>query len=255
MTYRYSTLIIGALFSLFSSSLNAQEFHLVIDSLEAQPGQNVCVPIRTKEYIEIAFLQFLLTWDPQELTITGTKNYNLPGWSANDFNYSHPNHLMAGWSNPAGECISRDSGAILLEVCFIAIGPSGSSTNITIDTGEAGICSGVFGIVPLGQDTGAIIILSQSGTFDELQNNATPFQISPNPTPASTQVVFQSAKPETTLLLVSDALGRIVFQQKITLIAGENRIEIPAKALNIKGLYQVVLKTEQGVSSQMLSVN
>ena len=55
-------------------------------------------------------------------------------------------------------------------------------------------------------------------------------------------------------ILRTDALGRAVFEQKVTVKAGENKFEIPARAIHAKGMYQVSLQTAEGISSQMLSV-
>ncbi|MFN0034901.1 MAG: T9SS type A sorting domain-containing protein [Saprospiraceae bacterium] len=78
--------------------------------------------------------------------------------------------------------------------------------------------------------------------------------IAPNPTRSSTQIFAQLNAPDSAIIFVSDMLGRVVFEQKTKMKAGENIFEIPACALSAKGLYQVSLKTGQGVSSQMLSV-
>jgi len=56
------------------------------------------------------------------------------------------------------------------------------------------------------------------------------------------------------MLSVTDAPGRSVFEQKVSVKAGENKFEIPATAIHAKGMYQVSLQTAEGVSTQMLSV-
>jgi len=47
---------------------------------------------------------------------------------------------------------------------------------------------------------------------------------------------------------VTDALGKTVFESKIIVKIGENKFEIPADALNVKGMYQVALQTDKGIS-------
>ena len=255
MKFRFITFVIGGMLSLFSLPVNAQGFDLLIDSVEVQGGQDVCVGIRAKGYIELISLQFVLSWDAQVIALKQTKNYNLPGMSATDFSYSQPNHLIFAWADPAAQCVSKDSGEILFEVCFSAIGPVGTSSFITIDTGEAGICLGQFISVPFGSDTGLVIISAQSGTSDVAQGKLNAFQLAPNPTSSGTHVILQSMNSDNSLLIITDALQRIVYEQKVTVEIGENTFEIPAYALRAKGMYQVSLQTKEGVSSQILSVN
>lgn len=257
--YRFSTLIFGVLFTSISLNLNAQGFSVDIDSVEAQSGQNVCVPVRAKGFVDIVLFQYALAWDQQVLSFTGIQNINLAGLSASNFGNFSPGNLFVSWTEPAGMCLTIDDGTILYEVCFLAIGPEGSSSTIT--TGgdglpttaeEAYTCQGQNVWSP--SDTGIVVISTSTNTAAPLQNGTNTFQLSPNPTQSSAQAVFHSASAGSTILLVTDATGRTVFEQKTTLKAGENIFEIPACALSAKGLYQVSLKTGQGVSSQMLSV-
>ncbi len=240
MIYRFYSLILGALLSLLSFNLNGQGFSVVIDSATVQTGQTVCVPVSAKGFDAIVSFQYALTWNSQVLSFDHTQNYHLTGLSGNDFSMSPPNHLVIAWSDPAGLGVSKVDGAILYELCFIAIGPPGSSTVITADSD--------------GLDTGYVEILPLSSTSDAPQKKVIAFHLSPNPTTSSIQVLFQSPSTGNTVLLITDALGRIVLEQKVAVNIGENRFEIPASAVNAKGMYQVSLQTKDGVSSQMLSV-
>ncbi|MDO8369023.1 MAG: T9SS type A sorting domain-containing protein [Saprospiraceae bacterium] len=261
MIYRFSILILGALLSLFSFSLNAQGFGVVIDSFEVQTGQSICIPVKASGFVDIVSFQYTLTWNHQVLTLHHTQNYNLAGLSSSDFGVSPPNHLVISWANPTGQCLSKADGEVLYEVCFTAIGSPGSSTSIRVGSeglplgaglAEAYTCWG--NNVWSQMDTGYVEILPQSGTSDVLQNGEIRFQLAPNPTPSSAQVIFHSSSTGSTILLVTNALGRVVFEQKVSVKTGENRFEIPANNLNTKGIYQVSLQTKDGISSQILSV-
>jgi len=132
MIYRFSTLILGAWLSLNSFNLNAQGFSVVIDSVEVQAGDTVCVPVRAKGFVDIIAFQYALSWNTQVLSLLHTKNYNLPGLNASNFNLYPPNNrLIVMWDDPEFQCIDIADGEILYEVCFTAIGPLGSSTFIT----------------------------------------------------------------------------------------------------------------------------
>jgi len=256
MNIRFSTLILGAWLSLSSFNLNAQGFGFLIDSITVQPGQDFCVSVKTKNYIEILTFQGFIFWDAQVITFKKVENFNLPNMYAIDFVFTpqNPNRLIFRWDDPTLMCASRDSGEALFDLCFSAIGANDTNTFIRSDSGLAGICFSPFGIVPMDKDTGLVIISNPSSISNALQNEAFSFNLSPNPTASSAQVIFQSQSSGNAILLLTDALGRIVFEQKVTVNIGENRFEIPASALKIRGMYQVSLQTEKGISGQKLSV-
>ena len=265
INFRFSTLIFGALLCLFSLSLNAQGFSILIDSAEVQAGQNVCLKVKSKGFVDLVSFQFSLTWNAQILQYIGIKNPGLPGWSASDFiSVFSNNNLLVGWSNPAGTCFSKSDGETLFEVCFTAIGAPGSFSLVTAGSdgfppssgfAEAYNCFGQNIWYPMGNDTGLITIVAFTSAANSPKNEVALFQVIPNPTQTASNVVFQAQTVGNARLLVTDALGRTVFAQKIFVNAGENKIEIPAKALNSKGLYQVSVQTDKGVSAQMLCVN
>jgi hypothetical protein len=265
MIYRFSTLILGAWLTLGSFNLNAQGFSVVIDSVEVQAGDTVCVPVRAKGFVDIIAFQYFLAWDKQVLTFVRTQNFNLPGWSASDFIiYPPTNSLAVTWDDPNFLCIDRADGEILYEVCFKAIGPLGSFTSIvpsdsvgppTFGSEEAYNCLAQNIWDDSGNVNGFVKIVAPTSTFNAPKNEAFSFQLSPNPTASSAQVIFQSPGIGSTILVVTDALGRIVYEQKATVNIGENRFEIPASALNARGMYQVTLQTDKGISGQKLSVH
>ncbi len=265
MNYRFSTLAFGALFALFSSNLNAQGFSVSIDSVEVQVGQDVCVPVRAKGFVDIVSYQYSLTWNPQVLQYKSTQNYGLPGMSSSDFSsYGSSNSLLHGWANPSGECFTKADGEILYEVCFATIGAAGSSSTIVPGSvgfppgngsAEAYTCLYQNVWFPMGHDTGFVAITPLSGTSEVSQTEAHAFLLSPNPTQSSAQILFQAETSSSAFILVTDMLGRKVFEEKVSVIAGKNSFEIPAKVLNVKGMYQVSIQSEKGVSSQLLSVH
>jgi hypothetical protein len=265
MIHRFHTLVFWVLFTMIAFNLNGQGFSVVVDSVQAQPGQTVCVPVRAKGFVEIVSFQYTLTWNQQVLTYTDVQNLNLPGWSEDlDFGLLLPDHLYVGWAHPLTDCYTTSDGDVLFEVCFVAIGPLGSGSPIS--AGSTGFPPGNGGAEAyncLFQDVwstsgnvpGYVDITNTSSTFDVLQTSINPFQLNPNPTQTSTQLTYQSTSSAKAVLLVTNSLGQLVFQQNVSIQIGENQFEIPANALNVKGMYQVSLKTEQGLSSQMLSVH
>ncbi|MBC7777717.1 MAG: T9SS type A sorting domain-containing protein [Phycisphaerae bacterium] len=121
---------------------------------------------------------------------------------------------------------------------------------------ETGACEMEAGWNPsMGYDGKFSFEVSTSSTptvQPELRSQG--IQLIPNPTSSATQLVAQVQISGPSTLRVTDMMGRIVLAQNILLNIGENRIEIPANILNVKGMYQISLQTEKEVFSQMLSV-
>jgi len=264
MNIRFFTLALGAWISLFPFNLNAQGFSVYMDTVEVQAGNDVCLAVKAKGFVDIVSFQFSLEWKYQVLKFKEVKHLGLPGWSASDFlsTYS-PTQLLIGWANPAGDCFSLPDGDTLFVACFTAIGSVGDVTLITAGgngfppgngTAEAYNCNSQNIWYPEGNDPGLVTIIALSGTSIPEVNKANTFFLYPNPAQASAQVRLSSKNQGMSIIRVSDALGRVVFEQNFPVIFGENNFEIPAKILTAKGMYQVSVQTEQGVSTQMLSV-
>lgn len=266
MNYRFSALAIGAFLAFNPLQSNAQGFGVTVDDAQATQSQIVCVAVRAQGFTDVNSYQYSLKWDPSVLQFHHTEGYNLPELKPNNFNEIVTGTLLAGWASPTGEGVAKSDGAGLYNVCFTAIGIVGSSTDIT--PGGDGFPPGSGSAEAFNDNYenvwnaslnthGHVEIVAQSGTSStsaELQNSVNAFQLSPNPTTSSARVIFKALKAENAVLLVTDAQGKTVLEQKINVRMGENAFEIPASALNAKGMYQVSLKTEQGVNSQMLSV-
>jgi hypothetical protein len=263
MIFRFSAPAFGALFTLFSFNLSAQGFGVLVDSATAKVGEVVCLPVRAKGFVDIISLQYSLTWNPQVLTFDHTQNYNLPGWMPSDFGGNTPGLLLVGWADVDGLPRSRPDGTSLYEVCFKVVGPLGSNT--LVSPGSEGFPPGSGGAEaynsvleniwnPNLSVPGLIDVTLPASTSDAGKSGNSGFQLYPNPTAAASQVILQSSKSGTAMLSVTDALGRSVFEQKVSVKAGENKFEIPATAIHAKGMYQVSLQTAEGVSTQMLSV-
>ncbi len=267
MIYRFSTLALGAFLFFTSLNINAQGFGVVVDSADALPNQVVCLPVYAQGFKDIVSFQYSLTWDANVLNFDRIQNLNLPGLIKDFHNLIAPNRLLIGWADPTGVSQTRANGAVLYEACFKAVTIIGNSTDIKPGgegfppaSGGAEAYNNNFQNIwaPALNVPGYVEIVAQSGssgTSDALQNGTNAFQLSPNPTQASSQVLFHSKTSGTATVSVTDAQGRTVFEQKVTVKTGENRFDIPANALNAKGMYQVSLQSKEGVSSQMLSVN
>lgn len=252
MAYRFFAFIFVVFMVFYSFNLKAQVFDIAMDSLMVQAGDDFYISVKSKNSADLTSLQLVFSWDAQLLTFNKTKNYHLQDLNATDFAVWPPNRLALSWTDPSGLCVAIDSNEVLFDLCFSAVGMSGTNTTIRVDTNSlAGNC--FEGSLPV-TDTGIIIIGGTSAIFAPAQTTSNIFQICPNPTSSSTVLICQSPNSGVAAILISDVLGRTVFEHTFDLTPGENRFEIPANALNNKGIYQVALHTKGEAQSLLLSV-
>ena len=78
--------------------------------------------------------------------------------------------------------------------------------------------------------------------------------LAPNPTSNNAYVIVKDANNETAHVLVTDVAGRTVYTTSETINGTEARIEIPASAISVKGIYMVQTRTGSQTSTQKLVV-
>ena len=263
MFFRFSKAPLSAAFILFSFALNAQNFAVKPDSTLVKQGQVGCVAVVAQGFTNIAGYQYSLEFNEQVMTFHHAQNFGLPDMSAANFNLYQPGVLATAWTDPVAAGITRVDGTVLYEVCFTAVGSVGSSSPVTPggtlppNVGGAGVYDG------LGNDlwnpnfnVPGLVEINLAASAKDLNNPAdASFELSPNPTQSAALARLKSGIATEGTLSVTDASGRLVLEQKIKVRVGENDFEIPAKALTAKGMYQITIKTAQGISSQILSVN
>jgi hypothetical protein len=265
MKFRFITLITIGLLSLFTIDLSAQGFSVVIDSAKVQSGSNVCIPVRAKGFVDIVSFQYALEWEGSILTFSGVQNIQVPGMSGNVFLLqTSQNTLYVAWASPTGSCVTVADDVIMYEICFQAIGAEGSFSIITSGSNgipasggvaEAYTCSNMDVWSLAGCVPGHIEILPKSSHSITPKNSPQSFLLSPNPTLSESTLILESLESGTQHLVVTNVLGQIVLEQNLRVTVGENRFEIPSSALNAQGIYQVILQTAEGVSTNRLCVH
>ncbi len=101
------------------------------ESVNANPGENICLDFPVQDFGDITNLEFTLDFDPALLEFTGLQGFNLPGLSQSNFNTTQANNQGAigvNWSNPAGETVP--DGISLFQACFNVVGDIDSCANV-----------------------------------------------------------------------------------------------------------------------------
>ncbi len=85
-----------------------------------------------------------------------------------------------------------------------------------------------------------------------LLNDKQNIVLAPNPTTGSTFVVIKDNENKTASVVVTDVTGKLVYKTQSNLTNGVNRIEIPANAISVKGMYMVQIVTGEQVHTEKL---
>ncbi|MFQ5448927.1 MAG: hypothetical protein ACE5FF_18530, partial [Saprospiraceae bacterium] len=104
-----------------------------IQSATAAPGDNICINVTNDAgFVDIAGIQYALTWDTSVLQFTNVTNLTplLPGFDpASSFN-SLADSLTFLWFSPTGFGSSLPDGTVMYQVCFDVVGSNGDCTNV-----------------------------------------------------------------------------------------------------------------------------
>ncbi|MEO1262219.1 MAG: gliding motility-associated C-terminal domain-containing protein [Bacteroidota bacterium] len=104
---------------------------LIAQSLQANPGEELCVQVTTQDFDEVTGTFFNISWEPSILSYSGVQNLNLPGLFDSNFLTSQTvpqGDLGLGWQSPIP--VSVPDGTTIFEVCFEVIGDPDSCSII-----------------------------------------------------------------------------------------------------------------------------
>jgi gliding motility-associated-like protein len=104
-----------------------------IDDANVDQGTNFCVPVTASNFIDVASINFTLTYDESVAELTGVSNItgSIPGLTISNFDTSTPGVVTVQWS---GSGVTLPSNTTLFELCFNAIGDPLTSTALDINS-------------------------------------------------------------------------------------------------------------------------
>lgn len=87
-----------------------------------------------------------------------------------------------------------------------------------------------------------------------LVGNENNIAIAPNPTTGNAYVVIKDVKEQTAQIQVTDVTGKVVYRTQSALNGSLTRVEIPASAITVKGIYMVQVVTGDNTHTEKLVV-
>jgi gliding motility-associated-like protein len=175
---------------------------VIIPTVAALPGENVCIEVTAENFDQIISMQFTIEFDNTVLSLTGIQGFNpgMPGFNNSNFNVVG-NSIILSYFDPNLNGITLPDGAVLFELCFDVIGVLGdfgavfftdspTAPEITDNTGVIGF-NGIDGgivasdnILIVQIDTDAITCAGDDdGGFSvTVSNGNAPYEITWEPT-------------------------------------------------------------------------
>ena len=103
---------------------------LSFSDASVREGESICLPVTVNGFTGIEGMQYSINWDPTVLQYDTVRSLNLDGLSVASFNNSGAGDLRLLWQDPNAQGITLVDGTSIYEVCFVAVGASGTSTNV-----------------------------------------------------------------------------------------------------------------------------
>ncbi|MCB0571902.1 MAG: gliding motility-associated C-terminal domain-containing protein [Phaeodactylibacter sp.] len=151
---------------------NNTDFLLTIADATVDNGDSFCVPVTAQNFTDVVGMAFTINYDPTKLQFQQVQNLNasLPGFTI-DGNFGTPNSglspgfVTVNYFNLSLDGITLPNDAVLFELCFVATGGGGSTTDISFSSAITAIeiSDSNQDVIPFNGEEGTITV---NGTFD-----------------------------------------------------------------------------------------
>jgi len=101
-------------------------------NVSVKSGAEVCVTVQVSNFNEILSMQYGTSWDPKALKFKTPKNISLEALTNNNFGKTDIANglLRVSWYHPNLKDVSLMDNSTIYQLCFDAIGKSGTSTEV-----------------------------------------------------------------------------------------------------------------------------
>jgi len=225
---------------------------------EVNPGSVVTLPVKVFNFDSITGAQFVIQWDSQVLDFVAVLGYNLPNMTFEDFGLGDtPSGLLRfAWESPSGTAghTAADGTSIFL-LKFSVTGENNQGTFLTftedapqtifeVTQATSQVDSAVFYTLnDCILNNGYVAIGFTLSTDWLADRNDFPVTVSPNPFAISTTATFSLDSRSDVHMVLTDAAGHPVFEQKASYPAGQHGMEIASDRLQENGIYYLILRT------------
>ncbi len=200
------------------------EVHFNMEKFNAMQGDEIIVPVRVKDFSNIAGYQFTLSWDATVLSLLDAQNVSLKGYFGN--NRINDGLLTTSWNDDLAQAVTLQDHEVAFELRFKVIGGSGTSSIVSIGSeltaSEAYNESfELLNIIPIS----GMVKVGDVSSIVHHPSSILNLRVQPNPFSSSTSITFSLSKDETVSIEIYDLFGREVKTVRSYFTAGEQQIE------------------------------
>jgi hypothetical protein len=112
----------------------AGAIYLSVGGGSVAKGGETCVAVTAKHFKSVVSMQYSIKWDPKVLKFKEMKGFSLPGLNLESFGKHILNKgiMTHSWYDANIKGINKGDGETLYEICFEAVGDTGSKSAIQI---------------------------------------------------------------------------------------------------------------------------
>ncbi len=238
---------------LFIATNGYSQITLYADTVKAEQGQVVDIPINIVGFKDILSMQFSLNWDTTVIKFQEVHSYTeeLPQFGADGVGIGSASsgNLIVVWFDNSISGISVTDSSSILTVQFEVIGSVGENSSIIFSDTPALIEIVDVNATVIEPDlvNGEIEIpaaLSTSTHILQAQNGMRLFQNHPNPFNKNTTIKTSFNTPEWVTFTITDALGKSILKKRFRSNYGTNDIRISKDQLPNSGIYNYTIQSE-----------
>ncbi len=239
----WSTLLL-----IFSISLSQAQVSFIAESMVAQPGANIHLPIKVSDFDSISGFQLSITWDTLVLQFDSISNFDLEKIENFDWALDSFHRMSMFWyADDVYSGFSTENGHTIFTLSFTVIGEIGDSSWVSFT--DEPLAPEVIDYndlpVPIDFTYGLIQVQENSAIVPAFVPNLK-MQIIPNPCREWCDVQLEVSQPTDVVLQVVNLAGSVVYELERHLIPGNQDISIPAAEALHSGGYYIIVTSEQG---------
>ncbi len=112
----------------------SSDISFILSDFDTDVNQNICVPVTTRNFVDIASIQTGITWNSSVLTYTGLNEEGITSISLNESDTAD-GELKILWLIGLGDDpVTLDDDATLFEICFDVTGVNAESSSINMES-------------------------------------------------------------------------------------------------------------------------
>ena len=195
-----------------------------MDQVAAQPGELISIPVRVKDFNDIAGFQYTLQWDASVLQFEGVEDKALE--IIHGTQDAANGNLTAAWMDMTGLSASMADGEVAFELSFRVVGQMNSQTSFYFTSALTPnkAYEGDLTLLEVTTEPNVFTVGTTTSVDAELAGYAL-VQNYPNPFTSSTAFEFSLGQSENVKFEIYSLTGQVVRSFEARYTAGDHSID------------------------------